>query len=182
MTSDREPMLALVVSLLCCSTTAICGMPEPPRATVSQPASARLSPRAARGANPRRSRTIILVSMVTIAADSLAVSKANTIGASDAGAAQQPWIEQVKVALARPRLHHRPRLRREQAFTLHLLADELAGAPHRFRLFARLFLGRLLVVPAELHLAEDTLALHLLLQGAERLVDVVFPDKNLHGL
>ena len=34
---------------------------------------------------------------------------------------------------------------------------------------------------AELHLAEDALALHLLLQRAERLIDVVVPDKNLHA-
>ena len=35
---------------------------------------------------------------------------------------------------------------------------------------------------AELHLAEDAFALHLLLQGAERLIDIVVPDKNLHAL
>jgi hypothetical protein len=33
----------------------------------------------------------------------------------------------------------------------------------------------------ELHLAEDTFALHLLLQHLESLVDIVFPDENLHG-
>jgi hypothetical protein len=34
---------------------------------------------------------------------------------------------------------------------------------------------------AELHLAEDALALHLLLEGAKRLVDVVVSNQNLHA-
>jgi len=34
---------------------------------------------------------------------------------------------------------------------------------------------------AKLHLAEDTLTLHLFLESAERLIDVVIPDKNLHA-
>jgi hypothetical protein len=34
---------------------------------------------------------------------------------------------------------------------------------------------------AELHLAEDALALHLLLQHPERLVDIVVADENLHS-
>ena len=33
---------------------------------------------------------------------------------------------------------------------------------------------------AKLHLAEDTFALHLLLQRLEGLVDVVVPNENLH--
>jgi hypothetical protein len=33
---------------------------------------------------------------------------------------------------------------------------------------------------AELHLAEDALALHLLLEGFERLIDVVVANDNLH--
>jgi hypothetical protein len=37
-------------------------------------------------------------------------------------------------------------------------------------------------MPAQLHLAKDTFALHLLLQGAERLIDIVVPDENLHAL
>jgi len=35
-------------------------------------------------------------------------------------------------------------------------------------------------VAAELHLAEETFALHLLLQRLEGLVDIVVTDKNLH--
>ena len=34
---------------------------------------------------------------------------------------------------------------------------------------------------AELHLAEDALALHLLLQRLEGLVDIVVTDENLHA-
>jgi hypothetical protein len=34
---------------------------------------------------------------------------------------------------------------------------------------------------AELHLAENTLALHLLLQRLEGLIDVVIADENLHA-
>ena len=34
---------------------------------------------------------------------------------------------------------------------------------------------------AQLHLAENALALHLLLQRLEGLVDVVVPDENLHA-
>ena len=34
---------------------------------------------------------------------------------------------------------------------------------------------------AEFHLAEDALALHLLLQHLEGLIDIVVPDKNLHA-
>ena len=35
---------------------------------------------------------------------------------------------------------------------------------------------------AELHLAEDALALHLLLQHPEGLVDIVVTDENLHAV
>src|SRR5712671_471386 len=36
-------------------------------------------------------------------------------------------------------------------------------------------------MPAKLHLAEDALTLHLLLQHLERLIDIVVTDENLHG-
>ena len=45
-----------------------------------------------------------------------------------------------------------------------------------------LFLGGLLVMAAELHLAEDALALHLLLQHLDGLVDIVVTDENLHAV
>src|SRR5436305_11166713 len=56
----------------------------------------------------------------------------------------------------------RLRLHRQQAFALQLLARELARATHGFGLFAGLLLGGLFVMTAELHLAENPLALHLL--------------------
>src|SRR6478735_502549 len=61
-----------------------------------------------------------------------------------------------------------------------------AGAKHRLRLhrqhgfglFARFLLGRLFVMTAELHLAENSLALHLLLQRLEGLIDIVIANEN----
>ena len=76
---------------------------------------------------------------------------------------------------------YRLRLHRQQAFALQLLARQLAGAAHGFGLFAGLLLGGLFVVTAELHLAENPLALHLLLQRLEGLIDIVIADENLHA-
>src|SRR5690348_4179968 len=73
------------------------------------------------------------------------------------------------------------RLHRQQAFALHLLARELAGAADRFRLFPRLLFGGFLVMTAELHLAENAFALHLFLQRLEGLVDVVVANEYLHA-
>src|ERR1700704_916744 len=74
-----------------------------------------------------------------------------------------------------------PGLHRQQAFAPHLLARELAGAADGFRLLSHSSLGGLLVMAAELHLAEHALALHLLLQHLEGLVDIVVTDENLHA-
>src|SRR4051812_2427453 len=82
---------------------------------------------------------------------------------------------------ARAGAEHRLRLHWQQAFALQLLAGQLARAAHGFGLFAGLLLGGLFVMTAELHLAENTLALHLLLQRLEGLVDVVIADENLHA-
>src|SRR5262249_60684524 len=73
------------------------------------------------------------------------------------------------------------RLHRQQPLALHALARELARPADRFRLFARLLFGGLFVMAAKLHFAEDPLALHLLLQRLEGLVDVVVTDENLHA-
>src|ERR1700722_11578405 len=76
---------------------------------------------------------------------------------------------------------HRLRLHRQQPFALQLLAGELARTAHGFGLFTGLLLGWLFVMTAELHLAENTLALHLLLQRLKGLVDIVIANENLHA-
>src|SRR5712691_12833056 len=73
-----------------------------------------------------------------------------------------------------------PGLHRQQALALHFLARELAGAADSFRLLPRFLFRGFLVMAAELHLAEDAIALHLLLQHLEGLVDIVVTDENLH--
>src|SRR5438128_8645874 len=75
---------------------------------------------------------------------------------------------------------HRLRLHRQQAFTLQLLARELAGAAYGFGLFTGLLLGGLFIMTAELHLAENPLALHLLFQRFQGLIDIVVANENLH--
>src|SRR5262245_14161829 len=59
------------------------------------------------------------------------------------------------------------RLAGQQPFALGALAGELAGPADRFRLLAGLLGGGLFVVSAELHLAENALTLHLLLERLE---------------
>ena len=59
-------------------------------------------------------------------------------------------------------------------------ASELAGGGG-LHLLPSSSLGWLFVKAAELHLAEDALALHLLLKHLEGLSDTVVPDENLHA-
>src|SRR5262245_14995346 len=73
-------------------------------------------------------------------------------------------------------------LHRQEPFALHAFAGELAGPADRLRLLTGLLFRWFLVVAAKLHLAENPLALHFLLQRLEGLVDVVVPDKNLHAV
>src|SRR5262245_61703405 len=73
------------------------------------------------------------------------------------------------------------RLHRQQALALHALAGELAGSADRLRLLPGLLFGGLLVMTAKLHLAENPLALHLLLERLEGLIYVIVPDENLHA-
>src|SRR5215831_18605304 len=72
-------------------------------------------------------------------------------------------------------------LGRKQAFALHLLARELAGPADRFRLFPRLLFRWLFIMAAKLHFAENALALHLLLQRLQGLIDVVVANEYLHA-
>lgn len=63
-----------------------------------------------------------------------------------------------------------------KTLTLQALACQLANTTNGFSLFTSALLGRLLVEITHLHFTEDTFALHLLLQSAKRLIDVVIAD------
>ena len=67
----------------------------------------------------------------------------------------------------------------QTAFTLGALTGQLAGATNGLCLLASLLLRGLLVVVAQLHLAEDAFALELFLQCAERLVNIVIANDYL---
>src|SRR5215208_401079 len=66
------------------------------------------------------------------------------------------------------------------AFALGALALELAGAADCGGAFAGTLLRRLLVMTAQLHLAVDALALQLLLERAQRLLDIIVANDDLH--
>src|SRR5687768_16001936 len=66
------------------------------------------------------------------------------------------------------------------AVALHALALQLAGAADGGGALAGALLGRLLVMAAQLHLAVDAFALELLLERAQRLVDIVVANEDLH--
>ena len=57
---------------------------------------------------------------------------------------------------------------------LGALASEFPGTADRFRLFPRPPLRGFLVVAAHLHFPENSLALHFLFEGLQRLIDIVF--------
>src|SRR5512144_203997 len=80
---------------------------------------------------------------------------------------------------ASPRLEFLLRRSGNQPLADRLLARSLAGAPHRFTFFPRRLGRRLLVEAALLHLAKHAFALHLLLQDAKSLVDIVVADEDL---
>src|SRR5205085_8173164 len=67
-----------------------------------------------------------------------------------------------------------------RAFALGALALELAGAADRSGALAGALLRRLFVMTAQLHLAVDALALQLLLERAQRLLDVIVANDDLH--
>ena len=66
-----------------------------------------------------------------------------------------------------------------KAFAIHALAEKLAGAADGFGLLAGALLGRLLIAAAQLHLAENAFALHLLLERAQRLIDIIVANQNV---
>lgn len=65
-------------------------------------------------------------------------------------------------------------------FALGALAGEFAGAAHGFGALAGFLLGRLLEVLTGLHFPEQAFALHLLLQRAQGLLDIVIADDDLY--
>src|ERR1700722_3803846 len=67
-----------------------------------------------------------------------------------------------------------------EAFALDALALQLAGAADGFGSLAGPALRRLFVVPSQLHLAEDSFPLHLLLERFQRLIDIVVAYEHLH--
>lgn len=71
---------------------------------------------------------------------------------------------------------------RKETFALKLLARKLALAANCLGLFPDTLLGWLFIGAARLELAEQTFALHLLLQDTERLVDIVVSNENLQIL
>src|SRR5260221_14695595 len=68
------------------------------------------------------------------------------------------------------------------AFALGALALELAGASDRGRAFAGTLLARLLIVAAQLHLAVDAFPLQLLFERAQRLLDIIVANDDLHRI
>ncbi|OFW99858.1 MAG: hypothetical protein A3E78_09390 [Alphaproteobacteria bacterium RIFCSPHIGHO2_12_FULL_63_12] len=66
------------------------------------------------------------------------------------------------------------------AFALQFLANQLAGAADGFRLLPGLLFRGFFVKLAPLHFAERAFALHLLLERAERLLDIIVADYNLN--
>src|SRR6056297_349782 len=71
--------------------------------------------------------------------------------------------------------------RSEHTFALRLLPRELPGPADRLGLLTRALFGRLLEMLPKLHFAEHAFALELLFQRAERLVDIVVADTDLHS-
>ena len=69
----------------------------------------------------------------------------------------------------------------DQAFALGALACQFACATHGFSFLAGLLLGRFLEIGASFHFAEQAFALHLLLQRAQGLLDVIVADGDLNN-
>jgi hypothetical protein len=68
------------------------------------------------------------------------------------------------------------------AFALHPFAHQFPVAPDGLGPLAGFPFGRLFIGTAELHFPEHAFALHLLLQGAQRLIDVVVANDNLNDV
>jgi hypothetical protein len=71
---------------------------------------------------------------------------------------------------------------RDQAFALRQFPSRLARASDGFRLLAGLALGRFFIRLAALHLTKNALALHLLLEHPESLIDIVVAYEYLQNV
>src|SRR5215472_7332896 len=71
---------------------------------------------------------------------------------------------------------------RDQAFALRQFPGSLARASDGFRLLAGLALGRFFIRLAALHLAKNALALHLLFEHPESLIDIVVSNEYLQNV
>jgi hypothetical protein len=67
----------------------------------------------------------------------------------------------------------------KKPFSLRAFAGKLETAPDGIGLFSSALFRRLLVSSTSLHFAEKPVPLHLLLQDAQRLIDVVISDVYL---
>jgi hypothetical protein len=85
----------------------------------------------------------------------------------------------LRAAVGTARRTGRSRCRGLDLVALGALAHQLPVAADGLRLLPGATLRRLLVVPPHPHLAVEALALHLLLQRAQRLVDIVVANLNL---
>ena len=65
-------------------------------------------------------------------------------------------------------------------FALGALAGQLAGAAHGFGALAGFFLGRFFKRLTRFHFPEQAFALHLLLQRAQGLLNVIIADDDLY--
>ena len=70
----------------------------------------------------------------------------------------------------------------DQAFALREFPGGLARAPDRFRLLAGLALRWFFIRPAALHLAKNALALQLLFESPESLIDIVVANEYLQNV
>ena len=73
-----------------------------------------------------------------------------------------------------------PERRLYDAFALGALASQLAGAANRFSALTSFLLGWLFEVLTGLHFPEHAFALHLFLQCAQSLLDIVIADDDLY--
>ena len=67
-----------------------------------------------------------------------------------------------------------------EALALYALSFQLARTTYSLSLFTGSAFGRLFVGTAQLHFTEDALALHLLLQDLQGLIDVIVTNRDLH--